>query len=123
MARATLLEQVIEGPEEAPAATPAEVEAAALWAEAAERLGAEPAPPPAPRPPKPPRQPASLEIMQMTQALASVLTVRVMLLCAVVGATVLAYRLLDTPTPYGLGVLAIYCVAMGPLVWLSARRM
>ena len=52
-----------------------------------------------------------------------ILAVRALVLVAIIGAIILATRVMATPDPWRLGALAIYAVAVVlPTVWLSSRR-
>jgi hypothetical protein len=55
--------------------------------------------------------------------LAIILAVRLGLLVAIIGAIVLTYLTIQTPDPWRLGALAIYCAfVLLPTTWLASRR-
>lgn len=85
----------------------------------------------APQPAKPPeprvvvkRVLPDREILGVMAGLGAVLTVRLMLLAAVLGAAFLAWLTLSgTPTGWGFATLLGYTITViGPLVWLSTQR-
>lgn len=63
------------------------------------------------------------EILAAMAGLGALLVVRLMLLLAAVGAFALAYMAMNQPTWMALAVLGTYALTIvGPLVWLSTRR-
>lgn len=84
--------------------------------------------PPAPPPPKTrvvvKRALPDREILTAMAGLATILTMRSMLLAAGIGAFVLATRAMSSGDPMSLAVLGVYCLAvLGPMVWLSTKRL
>lgn len=62
-------------------------------------------------------------VLGTLNALTVVLAVRLILLVAVCGASVLAWAALAQPDPYRLGTLGVYgVVVVLPLIWLLSRR-
>lgn len=89
-----------------------------LVPDALERLAAAPE-----ATPRPPRPEIGAEVLAALKALGSLLTVRLMLLLAVIGAFILARLTLAAPSESAFWVLGIFnLTVVGPLVWLSQRR-
>lgn len=81
-----------------------------------------PIPPPAPLIAKPKREPLSKLAADSLAAIASVLTVRLTMAMAVVGAFSLAVMVIRHPSPAGLVALGIFTALIGPLCWLAQKR-
>ncbi len=77
---------------------------------------------PEPKPAPPRAAPPSHEVMTALSAVASVLTVRLALLLAVIGAFALAILVVMRPSDQAVWVLGIYCMIMIPLAWLAPKR-
>lgn len=70
--------------------------------------------------PRPARRPASDVVLQVMNAMFAVLTVRVMLLLAVIGAFALAWQAITDPSELKIWILGVYSiVTIAPLAWLS----
>lgn len=72
--------------------------------------------------PAPVREPISKTTIDMMAALASVLSARLALLLAVVGAFVLAVLVIQSPSVPALVALGLFSALVVPLAWLSQKR-
>ena len=116
---AAMLEIVNDEPP-APAADPqgalAHAEGLAMLRQLVEQNAA---PPPAPVQAPPDRHAQLLGVMNL---LATLLTVRLALVLAVLGSFILAVLVVPNPQPGALWALGIFCSSLIPLSWLVSRR-
>lgn len=62
-------------------------------------------------------------MMGAVAVVTQVLSLRLQVLVATIGAIVLTKMALDNPDPYRLGALAIYSIfIVGPTIWLAGKR-
>jgi len=80
------------------------------------------APPAPPRAPPTPRPASTPEQLAMLTALGSLITVRLALLAAVIGAFALAMTVILNPTTPALVALGTFCAIIVPLSWLAQKR-